>query len=78
VITDAIGFCWGQERGGVTIAKAKRLNELEHEDGHPQKIVPDLALDMLIPQNADERNVWHSHAAGPAMSIPYLGNAFRK
>ena len=41
----------------MTTAKAKRLNELEREDGHPQKIVADLPLDMLIPHNADKRNV---------------------
>jgi len=40
----------------VTIAKAKRLNELEHEDGQLQKIVTDLTFDTLILHEAAKRN----------------------
>ena len=56
VISDVTDSRWRQESGGMTTAKAKRLNELEHEDGQLQKIVADLTLDMLILHEAAKRN----------------------
>jgi len=56
VITDVTDSRWRQESGGMTTAKAKRLNELEHEDGQLQKIVTDLTFDTLILHEAAKRN----------------------
>ena len=56
VITVVTDSRWRQESGGMTTAKAKRLNELEHEDGQLQKIVTDLTFDTLILHEAAKRN----------------------
>jgi transposase-like protein len=39
---------WRSEYGGLRVDQAKRLKELEQENGRLKKIVADQALDILI------------------------------
>ena len=51
-ITDVTYSRWRQEFGGMTTAQAKRLQELERENGQLRKLGADLTLDKLILQEA--------------------------
>jgi putative transposase len=55
-ITDVTYYRWRQEYGGMTTAQAKRLKELEKENGQLRKVVADLTLDKLILQEAAKGN----------------------
>ena len=55
-ITDVTYNRWRQEFGGMTTAQAKRLKELERENGQLRKIGADLTLDKLILQEAAKGN----------------------
>jgi len=54
--TDVTYYRWRQEFGGMTTAQAKRLKELERENGQRRRIVGDLTLDKLILQEAAKGN----------------------
>jgi hypothetical protein len=49
-VTEVTYYRWCQEYGGMTSAQAKRLKELEREDGQLRKVVANLTLDKLILQ----------------------------
>ena len=53
---DVTDYRWCQEFGGMTTAQAKRLKDLERENGQRRKIVAALTLDKLIPQEATKKN----------------------
>jgi putative transposase len=55
-VSDVTYHRWRQEFGGMTTAQAKRLKELERENGQLRKIVADLTLDKLILQEAAKGN----------------------
>jgi len=55
-ITDVTDYCWRQEVGGMTTAQAKRLQDLERENGQLRRIVADLTLDKRILQEAAKGN----------------------
>jgi len=55
-VTDVTYYRWRQEFGGMTTAQAKRLKELERENGQLRRIVADLTLDKLILQEAARGN----------------------
>lgn len=55
-VTEVTDSRWRQEFGGMTTAQAKRLKELERENGQLPKIVADLTLDKLILQEAARGN----------------------
>ncbi len=55
-VTGVTYYRWRQEFGGMTTAQAKRLKELERENGQLRKIVADLTLDKLILQEAAKGN----------------------
>ena len=55
-ITEATYYRWRQEYGGMSTAQAKRLKELERENGQLRKVVADLTLDKLILQEAAKGN----------------------
>lgn len=55
-VSDVTYYRWRQEFGGVSTAQAKRLKELERENGQLRKIVADLTLDKLILQEAAKGN----------------------
>lgn len=47
---------WRHEYGGLKVSQAKRLKELERENGRLKKIVADQALDMAILKDVAEGN----------------------
>jgi ABC-type protease/lipase transport system fused ATPase/permease subunit len=51
-VSDVTDSRWRQEFGGMTTAQAKRLKELERENGQLRKAVADLTLDKMILQEA--------------------------
>ncbi len=55
-VSDVTYYRWRQEFGGMSTAQAKRLKELERENGQLRKIVADLTLDKLILQEAAKGN----------------------
>ncbi len=51
-VSDVPDSRWRQEYGGMTTVQAKRLKELERENGLLRKAVADLTLDTLSLQEA--------------------------
>lgn len=49
-VSDATYYKWRKEYGGMQIAQAKRLKELEKENSRLKKAVADLTVDKLILQ----------------------------
>ena len=55
-ITDQTYYRWRKEFGGVRADQAKRLKELERENGRLKKVVADLTLDNAILKEAASGN----------------------
>ena len=49
-------YRWRREYGGMKVDQAKRLKDLERENGRLKKAVADLTLDKLILKEAAEGN----------------------
>lgn len=49
-VSDSTYYKWRKEYGGMQMAQAKRLKELEKENGRLKKAVADLTVDKLILQ----------------------------
>jgi transposase-like protein len=47
-ITEQTYFRWRKEYGGLQIDQAKRLKELEQENGKRKRLVANLSLDNLV------------------------------
>ena len=47
-ITEQTYYRWRREYGGMKVSQARRLKELEHENGRLKRAVADLTLDKLI------------------------------
>lgn len=50
-ITDSTYYKWRKEYGGLKMDQAKRLKDLERENGRLRRAVADLTLDKLILQD---------------------------
>jgi len=55
-ITENTYYRWRREYGGLRIDQAKRLKELERENGRLKKLVADQALDITILKEAARGN----------------------
>ena len=55
-ITEQTYYRWRREYGGMKVDQAKRLKELEKENGRLKKIVADLSLDNAILKEAARGN----------------------
>lgn len=55
-ITANTYYRWRKEYGGLKVDQAKRLKELERENGRLKKIVADQQLDLAILREAAEGN----------------------
>ena len=51
-ITEQTYYRWRREYGGLKVSQARRLKELEKENGRLRKAVSDLTLDKLILEEA--------------------------
>jgi len=47
-VSDVTYYRWRKEYGGLKLDQAKRLKELEQENGRLRKAVSDLTIDKLI------------------------------
>jgi putative transposase len=47
-VTEQTYYRWRREYGGMRVEQAKRLKELEKENGRLKKLVADLSLDNAI------------------------------
>ena len=55
-ITEQTYYRWRREYGGMRVSQARRLKELERENGRLKRAVADLTLDKLIVEEAAEGN----------------------
>ena len=55
-ITEQTYYRWRREYGGMKVSQARRLKELEGENGRLKRAVADLTLDKLILEEAAEGN----------------------
>ena len=55
-VTEITYYRWRKEYGGLRTDQAKRLKELEKENGRLRKAISDLTLDKLILKEALEGN----------------------
>ncbi len=55
-ITEQTYYRWRTEYGGLKVAQAKRLKDLERENARLKRAVADLTLDKLILKEAAEGN----------------------
>jgi transposase-like protein len=55
-VTEQTYYRWRKEYGGLRMDQAKRLKELEQENGQLKKVVADLTLDNMILKEAARGN----------------------
>ena len=55
-VTEQTYYRWRKEYGGFTMNQAKRMKELEKENGRLKKLVADLNLDKSILEEANRGN----------------------
>ena len=55
-ITEQTYYRWRREYGGMKVSQARRLKELERENGRLKRAVADLTLDKLILEEAGRGN----------------------
>jgi len=55
-ITEQTYYRWRKEYGGMKVEQARRLKELEKENGQLKKLVADLSLDNAILKEANRGN----------------------
>ena len=55
-ITEQTYYRWRREYGGMKVSQARRMKELERENGRLKRAVADLTLDKLIVEEAAKGN----------------------
>ena len=55
-ISEQTYYRWSREYGGMKVSQARRLKELERENGRLKRAVADLTLDKLIVEEAAKGN----------------------
>ena len=55
-VSDCTYYRWRREYGGLRIEQARKLKNLEKENGRLKKLVADLSLDNAILKEATEGN----------------------
>jgi putative transposase len=55
-ITEQTYYRWRREYGGMRVEQARRLKELEKENGRLKRLVADLTLDIAILREATRGN----------------------
>ena len=55
-VTEQTYYRWRKEYGGLRVDQARRLKELERENGRLKKLVAEQALDMEILKEANSGN----------------------
>ena len=55
-VTEQTYYRWRREYGGMQVEQAKRLKELDKENGRLKKLVADLSLDNAILKEVNKGN----------------------
>jgi transposase-like protein len=55
-ITEQTYYRWRREYGGMRVEQARRLKELEKENGRLKRLVADLTLDLAVLKEATRGN----------------------
>ncbi len=55
-VTEQTYYRWRKEYGGMRVEQARRLKEMEKENGRLKKLVADLSLDISILKEASRVN----------------------
>ena len=55
-VSEQTYYRWRREYGGLKVSQAKRLRDLERENGRLKRVVADLTLDKLILEEAARGN----------------------
>ena len=55
-VTEQTYYRWRREYGGMRVEQARRLKELEKENGRLKRLVADLTLDIAILKEATRGN----------------------
>ena len=55
-VSEQTYYRWRKEYGGMNTADAKRMKELEKENGRLKKLVADLSLDNAILRDVNSKN----------------------
>jgi len=55
-ITEQTYYRWRKEYGGMSTSDAKRLKELEKENGRLKRLVADLSLDNAVLRDVNSKN----------------------
>ncbi len=55
-VSEQTYYRWRREYGGMKVSQARRLKELERENGRLKRAVADLTLDKLILEEAAQGN----------------------
>ena len=59
-VSKATSYGWKAKYGGLELSEAKRLRELEDENGRLKRLVADLSLDREALKWVFEKNGWSS------------------
>jgi putative transposase len=54
-VTEQSFYCWRRKYGGMDVSEAKRLRELEIENGRLKRMVADLLLDNQILRDVNSK-----------------------
>jgi len=57
-VSEATLYTWKSKFGGLEVNEARRLRELERENGELKKLVADLSLDREALKTVIRKNVW--------------------
>ena len=57
-VSEATLYAWKSKYGGLEVNEAKRLRDLEQENGRLKKLVADLSLDKDALQTVIRKNGW--------------------
>ena len=57
-VTEATLYAWKSKYGGMEVSEARRLRDLEQENGRLKKLVAELSLDKDALQTVIRKNGW--------------------
>jgi putative transposase len=57
-VSEATLYTWKSKYGGLDVNEARRLRELERENGELKKLVADLSLDREALKTVIRKNGW--------------------
>ena len=72
-ITEQTYYRWRREYGGMKVSQARRLKELERENGRLKRAVADLTLDKLILEEAAKAAEMHQRGVSIARIAKHFG-----